>query len=248
MNIDQIAPQNDFLEKEKESPKAIGILGGMGPVVSGEFYWRVVDYSQRRHGADQLDSPICILHTIALPEFDETGTIESSAAKEMLIDGIIQLERVNAECIAIPCNSVHRIIKEMREAVAIPVISIVEEVCKSVQSRGVNKVAVLSGIGTHESGLYREPLKRMKVGVVDLNPGQLDIIRDVILNVMGKNNSERDRQLLRRIIEDLHSRGAEAVIIGCTELSLAIGPSDVDVELIDSLEVLVHAAVDFAYS
>ena len=95
--------------------KTIGVLGGMGPGASADFYVHLVQYAQQRyHAVQDIDYPPVMLYSLPLPDFDERGVVDFDSTKKLLVGGVIKLEQFGAEVIAIPCNTVHQISKYFR--------------------------------------------------------------------------------------------------------------------------------------
>ncbi|MBN2100609.1 amino acid racemase [Candidatus Dojkabacteria bacterium] len=228
--------------------KTIGVLGGMGPVVTAEFMRYLVKFSQIKSGAVQDNEyPPSIVYSIGLEGFGEKGITDRRIVKEQLLNYVKKIESDGADFIVIPCNSVHEFIDDMRNEVGIPIISIIEEVCKKAKAIGSRNVGVLSGISTYETKLYIKFLESLGLHGINVTQSQNIELKNVIRNVMGGANNKDDTKVLKRIVCDLNVRGAEIIIVGCTELSLAVSQNDIDVKLVDSLEVLAHVAVDLAY-
>lgn len=227
--------------------KTIGILGGMGPGASLALYQKIIRYSQTRYRAVQdTDYPPIVLYSLPLVGFDETGIVDHELVKDQLIHGVKTLERSGADFIIIACNTVHLFIAEMRHKVSIPIFSIIEESLSLVQNQGLSKVGLVSSQTTRDLGIYFNIFSGNHTHVLQVSNSNQQRLNKVIESVMGGKQSSRETVVLKKIIEDLAHNGAEAVILGCTELPLVIHQSDTTIKIVDTLELIARNSVDYA--
>ena len=227
--------------------KTIGILGGMGPEASANLYSKMIKYSQHKYNAVQdSDYPPIIIYSLPLSGFDETGIANKKLVKKQLVDGVKRLESAGCELIIIGCNTVHIFYNEMQKAVKIPILNIVEETKKKVLEFGYKKVGLFASESTTKSKLYQERFAKSKIRVISPDNKQQKIINRVIEHVMGGNQKTDDVIALKDIARDYLRKGAEAIVMGCTEIPLAINQSNTDIKLFDTIEIIVQSAVDFS--
>jgi aspartate racemase len=213
--------------------KKIGILGGMGPEATAELYLKIIKIFQDKFGAKyDSDYPEIMIYNLPLPDVVEKID-QSSKIKEMLVKGVQKLESWGVDFIAIPCNTVNFFLPEMRTAVSIPILSILEETAKEVNKLELKKVAVLGTEMTISSGIYQKVLPDISLIVPKLE--QQQEITEIILNVLAGKKIKSDLQKLKSIIKELKINGAEKVILGCTELPLLIKESEDTINTIDIL-------------
>jgi len=219
--------------------KKIGILGGMGPEATAELYLQVIKLFQKKFAA-KYDSDYPEITIYNLPLLDVVEQLGGEVkTRDMLVNGVKKLAEAGVDFIAIPCNTVEYCLPEMRKVVSIPIISILEEVDKLVRRNGFIRLGVLSTKMTIAKGLYGRALK--KVVLITPTPVQQDRITKIILNVMSGKKDYLDRAFLRKIIKRLKDKGAEKVILGCTELPLIIQRN---ADTIDTIEILAQAIVE----
>jgi len=227
--------------------KTIGVLGGMGPVASANLYIKIIKYAQHEHNAVQdSDYPPIIIYSLPLLGFDETGIVDKELVKKQLVEGVKKLESAGCDLIIIGCNTVHVFYDEMQFAVKIPVFNIIEETKKAVLKLGYKKVGLFASESTNKLGLYQERFKTSNIEVISPNQTQQKILNNVIEHVMGGNQKVEDVIVLKEIVKDYLKQGAEAIVMGCTEIPLAINQSHTDTELFDTIEIIVESAVDFS--
>ena len=229
--------------------KTIGVLGGMGPAASASCLTRMLQYASDEHGAvlDEEYPPI-VLRSIALEGFDETGAMEMEKTKAELIAGAQTLEAAGADIVVIPCNTVHFFHKEINESVGIPVFNLIQETTAHVASKHYKTVGLLCSESTNNTQLYQQCLQKQSISTISPSPHQQQSINKVIWNVLANSNNKVDVEVLRYIAHQQISMGAEALILGCTELPLVLQQSHIDIPVIDTLQILSEAAVEFARS
>lgn len=222
-----------------------GILGGMGPLATVDFFERVIELT-RAAGAscDQQHLPLLIAN---LPHIPDRSTAMLAAGEDplpALLDGIDMLNRNGVELIAIPCNSAHYWYDAMRERSRAPILHIAEA-CVAAIPRGTRRAAVLATGGTLASGLYQRMLERNDIEpIVPDGATQEHIdacIRDVKAGALDASALQ-----LEAALAGLAARGAQAAVMGCTEIPLAArrlaAPS---MRLIDSTLELARATVSY---
>lgn len=200
--------------------KKIGILGGMGPEATAELYLQIIRIFQQEYGAVyDNDYPEILICSLPLPDIVEKVASREEIIKK-LTEGLRKLEKAGADFVAIPCNTVISFLSEIKCCVSIPIVNIVEETLLEIEKTKLKKVGLLATELTTKSGLYLNPFPEIEVLV--LPDENLKEITQIIIRVLsGKKNAE-DIILLQSFIKDLQDKGAEKVILGCTELPLLI--------------------------
>jgi aspartate racemase len=229
--------------------KTIGILGGMGPSASADLYYKIIKYSQKKYNAVQdYEYPPIFMVSLALDGFDETGITDKNLVENQLIDGVKRLEAAGADSIVIACNTVHIFYDQMQAAVKIPILNIVEETKKKVSEAGSKKIGLFSSESTNKLGLYQNIFDKSGIEVISADDEQQKILNNVIENVMGGKQGKDDVKALKEIGNDFQKKGAEAIIMGCTEIPLAINQSQIDIKLFNTTQILAESAVDRSLS
>lgn len=227
--------------------KTIGVLGGMGPEASANLYSKIIKYAQHEYGAVQdSDYPPIIIYSLPLLGFDETGIVDEDLVKKQLIEGVKKLENAGCELIIIGCNTVHSYYDEMQAAVKVPIFNIIEETKKKVLELGYKKVGLFASESTNKLKLYQKRFANSNIEVISPSGAQQKVLNRVIEHVMGGNQKIEDIFALKDIARDYLKQGAEAIVIGCTEIPLAINQTHTDVKLFDTIEIIVQCAVDYS--
>ncbi|NBD74262.1 amino acid racemase, partial [Patescibacteria group bacterium] len=199
--------------------KTIGILGGMGPAASANMYQKLLAYAQYQYGAVQDDEyPPVILYSLPLSGFDETGIVDGAAVTRQLIAGVETLERAGCDCIIIACNTVHVYLPQMQAAVSIPILSIVEQARLEVVAYGYTRVGLFASASTVRLGLYEQALSADGISVLSPSPEQQLVMNHVIERVMGGVQNDEDVVRLKEIALAYTAQGAQAMVLGCTEI------------------------------
>lgn len=227
--------------------KTIGVLGGMGPEASSNLYSKIIKYAQHAYGAVQdFDYPPIIIYSLPLLGFDETGIVDEKLVKKQLIDGVKKLESAGSDLIIIACNTVHSYYQEMQSEVKVPIFNIIEETKKRVIKFGYKKVGLFASESTNKLKLYQKRFADSNIEVISPNGEQQKILNRVIEHVMGGNQKTEDIIFLKDIARDYIRQDAEAIVMGCTEIPLAINQAHTDIKLFDTIEIIVQCAVDYS--
>jgi len=201
--------------------KTIGIIGGLGPETTSEFYLKLIFKSYQ---IDKTQRPPVLMWSIPMEYKIEEDLIQRSTGEEryipFLIDAAKRLESGGADFIVIPCNSVHIFIEEIRSAVKIPVLSIVEETSKFLQNNNVESVGLLATQTTVKTNLYQLPLEQNGIKVVLPTKENQAEIGALISRLVLSRNGEEDKQELIKIIEDFKQFNVNTVVLACTDLQL----------------------------
>ena len=227
--------------------KTIGVLGGMGPAASANFYIKTIKYAQEKYVAVMdSDYPPMVIYSLPILGFDETGIVDADLVKAQLIAGVKRLEAAGSNMIVVPCNTVHIFFDEMQAVTGVPIFNILEETKQQVLRSGYKKVGLFASESTKRLGLYQKRFFGSGVELLEPNEDQQKILNRVIEHVMGGNQKSDDVIALKDIAREYLRQGAEAVVMGCTEIPLAINQTHTDIKLFDSIEILVHCAVDYS--
>jgi len=227
--------------------KRIGLLGGMSWESSAEYYRLCNELVAGRLGG--LHSADCVLRSVDFFDIERlqaTGAWEE--AGELLGREAAAVEGAGAELLVLCTNTMHKVADAVAGAVAIPFVHIADATARAVEAAGLGRVGLLATAYTMEQDFYVGRL-RHKHGLDVLVPEADDrrdvhrvIYEELCLGVIREDSRERYRQVIARLVE----RGAEAVLLGCTEIDLLIGQDDAPVPVFDTTRIHCEAAVDLA--
>jgi aspartate racemase len=227
--------------------KTIGLLGGMSWESTASYYRTINRVVGERLGG--LHSARIVLYSV---EFHEMERLQREGrwaeAGEILADAARRLEHAGAECLVICANTMHKVAPQIEEAVAIPLLHIADVTAQRIRAADMRTVGLLGTRYTMEMDFYRKRLED-RFGLTVRTPGGADreIINRVIFDELCRGVvREESRTDYVRIVEDLVRDGAESIILGCTEISMLLGPGDVHVPLFDTAAIHAEAAATWA--
>ena len=229
------------------SQKVIGLIGGMSWESSAEYYRIINQMVRSRLGG--LRSARCLMWSFDFGEIESlqhAGRWDDAAAE--MIAAARRLERGGADFVVICTNTMHRMADQVQAAVGLPLLHIADSTAERVKSAGLKKVGLLGTAFTMEHDFYKGRLTG-KHGLDVLVPGDDDraLVHRVIYDELVRGRAEpASRQAYHDVIARLVQRGAEGVILGCTEIMLLVGPDDSAVPLFDTTLLHAEAAVDLA--
>ncbi|KKQ33678.1 MAG: Aspartate racemase [Candidatus Nomurabacteria bacterium GW2011_GWA1_37_20] len=164
----------------------------------------------------------------------------------MLKRRAIQLHSFDILCLVIACNTAHILIEELQSVSKIPFISMINEVAKQVNRDRINKVGLMATPSTIKYALYQKALKIKGVNTIIPKRKEQALLEKIIRNVLRGKIAEQDRQKLVSVSDSLKQRGAQAIILGCTELPL-IFPEKYVLPVYNSVEILAMALLQKYY-
>jgi aspartate racemase len=228
------------------SDRIIGVLGGMGPAATADFYWEIIKLTPARRDQDHI--PVLIYSNPRMP--DRTRAILEGAEDPLpwLLEAAVTLERGGAGMIAIPCNTAHYYLPQIQASVRIPVLNMVEETCLTVRSQfpRARAVGLLAATGTVQCKIYHQVCERQGMQLITPSEEDQARVHNAIFQVKGGDRDGTAGGVFESIGEGLIRMGAEAVILGCTEIPVAFNPRRVEYFSLSSTRVLAQAAVDWA--
>lgn len=229
------------------SQKVIGLIGGMSWESSAEYYRIINERVRDRLGG--LRSARCLMWSFDFAEIEalqHAGRWDDATA--LLIDAARRLERGGADVLVICTNTMHRMAEEVQAAVGVPLLHIADPTAERIRAAGLRRVGLLGTAFTMEQDFYKGRLTA-RHGLEVLVPGDEDraLVHRVIYDELVQGRVEpASREAYRAVIARLVERGAEAVILGCTEIMLLVRPEDSPVPLYDTTAIHAEAAVDVA--
>lgn len=225
--------------------RTLGVLGGMSWTSTAEYYRLLNEGVAARRGG--LHSAPLLLHSV---DFAEVARLQREDrwedAAELLSDAARGLEQAGAGALLLATNTMHRVADRIGAAVGVPLLHIVDATGARLQAAGLTRAGLLATAFTMEQAFYRERLARWGVEVTVPNAQDRAEVHRVIFDELCRNTVLEDsRATYRRVMGDLVDGGAEGIILGCTEITLLVGPGDVTVPVFDTTRIHVEAALDW---
>lgn len=229
--------------------KVIGLIGGMSWESTVPYYRQINETIKERLGG--LHSAKIVLYSVDFHEIERLQHAgDWDAAGQMLGDAARALESAGADFLVLCTNTMHKVASAIESAVQIPLFHIADPTANEIKQAGFTKIGLLGTRFTMEQAFYKDRL-RERHGLDVLIPTQED--RDVVHRIiyeelcLGKVLPE-SRAEFRRVISDLVAQGADAIILGCTEISLLVEPQDAVVPLFDTTSIHARQAAEWALS
>lgn len=220
----------------------IGILGGMGPAATVDFMARLLAATPAQRDEDHFRLLVdCNPH---VPNRNRAQAGEGASPGPVLAAMARGLERQGATLLAMPCNAAHAYAADIRGAVSIPFVSMIEETGRALARRHpeAERVGLLAVDGTLAAGLYQPHLR----GPVLLAPEDQARFMALVYRIKGGDTGAAARREMAAFAATLVAAGAEVVIAGCTEVPLVLDPEDVAVPLLATTDILVDAVIERA--
>ena len=225
--------------------KIIGILGGMGPEATADLYMKIIRATNVEK--DQDHYRVIIDSNAKIP--DRTPAILGKGPNPLpvMLETGLNLQRAGADFIIMPCNTAHYFHDRLQAGLEIPVLHMIRLSAEDTRRRHpeVSKAGLLASDGTLASRLYESYGEQGIEIVAPSGESQRDVM-DAIYRDIKRGDLETGGKLLHRVAHELMDAGAEAVICGCTEVSLVLHDGDLTVPVVDPLQVLAEKAVELA--
>lgn len=227
--------------------KTIGLIGGMSWESTASYYSAINEGVKNKLGG--LHSAKLALYSVDFAEIEclqHTGQWDKTA--EILAQAAKSVEAAGADFFLICTNTMHKVADQVRAAVNIPLVHIADATGEQLKANNVSKVGLLGTRFTMEQAFYKERLVN-EFGIDVVIPDEQDrtLVHDVIYNQLCLGEIRDDsREAYLQIIEKLHADGAQAVILGCTEIALLVQQVHTDVPLYDTTAIHADQAVRLA--
>lgn len=224
-----------------EQSKVLGILGGLGPMATAYFYELVIAHTGAARDQDHIDMVISSKATTP----DRTAFIlgQSKADPFVVMEAEAQrLVTFGAQVIAIPCNTAHYFYTRLAEVVPVPILNMVGDTAARAKEMGCAKVGILATDGTVQTGTYQMACDTANLPWAVPGEAQQKNVMSVIYDNI-KRGAPPDMHRFNAAAAELFENGCDAIILGCTELSLLKKDGLLDNRFIDSMEVLAEASI-----
>lgn len=226
--------------------KKIGILGGMSWESTVTYYQMINRMVNQRFGG--LHSANCLISSVNFHEIEQLqaqGVWEK--AGEILGNEALNLERAGADGVLLATNTMHKVAEQIEEKISVPFLHIVNAVAEELDNMKISRVGLLGTKYTLKLDFFKDRLKERNIDPVLPSDPQIDEINRIIFEelVHGElNDSSKDYFI--KVMQGLKHNGAEAIVLGCTEIGLLIKEDDFQLPLIDTTTIHAKKAVEWA--
>ncbi len=222
----------------------VGVIGGLGPLATLDFFERVLRRTQAVREQDHLR--LIIDNNTKIPDRNAHMRSDGPSPGPALAASARGLQQAGAEVIVMACNTAHAWEADIRAAISVPFLSIIDETVKVVADLRPEAVGVLAGDACVAAGLYQNALKAAGVACIMPDASTQKSLMELIYRIKSGDTSETARRSAAKIARKLEALGAEAIIAGCTEIPIVLTADDIDGELVSSTDVLVERTIVFA--
>jgi aspartate racemase len=215
----------------------------MGPAASAEFVTRLIAQTPATH--DQQHIPFVLWNEPRIPDRSQAMQDGNNAPLLWLLQGIQALKTVGCDHVVIPCNSAHYWYDDMAK-MGVPITHIVDSIADQLRELQLanTTIGIMGTQGTIEHGIYQHRLAQQGWRCLVPDRAEMDFFVQPAIDFIKAGKIGESQVLLMQVIHSLIDRGAQAVVLGCTELPLSIGiASEQGVPIVNSLDSLVQAVI-----
>ncbi|MCF8365220.1 MAG: amino acid racemase [Bacteroidales bacterium] len=226
--------------------KTLGLIGGTGWVSTIEYYRLINAGINARLGG--LNAALLILYSLNYGDVDKANqTNDSETVFALILDAARKLQKSGVDGLMLCANTTHMFAERISELVPLPLIHIGEATAQAIKKQGIFKVALLGTKFTMEMDFYRNKLVEAGLQMMVPEKDEREFIHSKIMDELLKDVFQPEtKNGFLQIINSLIASGAEAIVLGCTEIPLLIHQGDVSVPVFNTLEIHANAAIDFA--
>ncbi|KAA8743405.1 aspartate/glutamate racemase family protein [Pseudomonas koreensis] len=226
--------------------RTIGLIGGMSWESSAEYY-RLIN-QQVRDRLGSLRSAQILMYSVdfgPVEQAQHAGRWDDAAA--ILVDAARRLEAGGAECVVLCTNTMHKVAAQIQAAISIPFLHIAEPAAQAALAIDARTVGLLGTAFTMEQDFLKQRLIAQGLTVLVPDDAERKHVHRIIYDELCVGViSDESRKIYQQVIEALTARGAQAIILGCTEIGLLVKPEHSALPLLDTTELHAQSAVAFA--
>lgn len=226
--------------------KTIGLIGGTGWVSTIDYYRHINEETNKLLGGHNAAK--CILYSVNYADVNECNLREDhEGVYKIILHAAKSLKAANVDFLVLCANTMHQYVDRLIEKVKLPIVHIADATANEIKKKGLNTIGLLGTKFTMEMDFYTKRLE--DAGIKSIVPDKQErlFIHSTIMDELLKEviNPESKKKFLD-IINDLESKGAQGIVLGCTEIPLLIKQSDTRLPVFNTLQIHAKAAVDFA--
>ncbi|MBD0407647.1 aspartate/glutamate racemase family protein [Bacillus sp. 1021] len=228
--------------------KTIGLIGGMSWESSAEYYRMINEEIKKKLGG--LHSAKCVLYSVDFKEiehYQSEGAWDKAGAA--LGEAARSLEKAGADFIVICTNTMHKVIGYIQKMITIPILHIADATADQITRQGIRSVGLLGTKYTMEQDFYKSRIESHNINVIVPADEEREVINHIIYQELCLGEiKQSSKTMYKKIINHLVDRGAEGIILGCTEIGLLVKAEDSEVPLFDTAFIHAQTAVNTSLS
>ena len=226
------------------SAKTVGVMGGLGPAATCDFFARLLHASAAKRDQDHLHVLIDCDPRIA--DRNEAIAGRGPSPGPALVAMARGLERAGADFLVLACNAAHHWERDIRAAVGIPFVSMIESTADAATARAPKRVGILAADACLRADLYGRALSARGVESLVLDGARQARFMELLYRIKSGDRSDSLRVEMRGLASSLADRGAELIVAACTEVPLVLREDDLPLAWVSSTDALVERAIAFA--
>jgi aspartate racemase len=226
--------------------KIIGIVGGMGPLATLHLFKKIIELTPAKKDQDHLR--IIIDNNPKMPDRTQSILNRDKKIISHLIESAKNLEKGGAHCIVIACITSHCYLEEIQKNIRIPVLNMIRLTLDESINNDSRDIGLLATNGTLKNKLYQKYDEQQNINWITLEETEQKMLMNLIYKLKAGERYQNSRDTFRKLLSSLKKKGAESIILGCTELSLIKDMFDHRFKLIDPIETVALEAIKFAKS
>jgi aspartate racemase len=226
--------------------KTIGMIGGTGWPSTLEYYRLINQETNRRLGG--LNSAKIFLSSFNYAEIDTLNKKDDHAGVyKLVLDATQRLRKAAVDCLVICANTLHQYVDDLEKGTGLKVVHIADATAKEIKRIGISKIGLLGTRFTMEMDFYTKRLGEAGIESIVPPKPEREFIHNAIMNELLKEEFRKEtKEKFLNIINELAMKGAQGIVLGCTEIPLLIKQEDTHLTVFNTLEIHAKAAVDFA--
>jgi aspartate racemase len=224
--------------------KTVGLIGGMGPAATLDFFDRILKRTKAMRDEDHLH--VIIDNNTRFPSRDAASKGEGPSPGAAIATTARGLQDAGADFIVMACNTAHAYEAEIRAAISVPFLSMIDETVKAVHELRPERVGLLAADPCLRARLYQDAFAKAGLDLVLPPPDSQRTLQELINRVKAGNTGETVRRSMATLAKKLEAQGAEVIVAGCTEVPIVLTADNIDGELVNSTDVLVERTIVFA--
>lgn len=226
--------------------KTIGLIGGTGWVSTSEYYRLINEGINKRLGG--FNAARCILYSFNYSDINECNLRDDhEGVYKLVLDAAVKLKNAGADFLVLGANTLHQYFERLNEEIKLPIVHIADATAVEIKKQNLSTIGLLGTKFTMEMDFYTKILSAAGItSLVPEKPERLFIHSTIMTELIKEIFKPEAKQRFLEIINDLEQKGAQGIILGCTEIPLLIKQEDTRLPVFDTLKIHAKAVVDFA--
>lgn len=224
--------------------KTVGVIGGLGPAATLDFFDRILKRTKAVRDQDHLR--LIIDNNTKVPDRNAASKGEGPSPGAVIAASARGLQDAGAEFVVMACNAAHAYEGEIRAALTVPFISMIDETVKTVAGLGAKRAGVLAADPCLRANLYQDGLKKVGIEPVLLPDDSQRTFMELIYRIKSGDTGDVVRRSMATLAKKLEAKDVDVILAGCTEVPIVLTADDIDAELVNATDVLVEKTILFA--